>query len=98
MAPRGFTAVTKLILSHSCYKGFCIDIYLDGIWVLVCSKWAGKRAWLFLCSVLTCLGLHINLFKSDLHLIQTFGFLGLCLDNVSWPFPCCRHNILWSVR
>ena len=63
-------------------KGFCIVIYLDDILVLVCSKWAGKRAYLFLCSLLVRLGLHINLSKSDLHLTQTFCFLRLCWDTV----------------
>ena len=50
--------------------------------VLVCSKWAGKRARLFLCSLLVRLGLHINFSKSDLHLSQSFTFLGLCWDTV----------------
>ena len=50
--------------------------------VLVHSKWAGKRACLFLCSLLVHLGLHINFFKSDLCLSQTFCFLGLCWDTV----------------
>ena len=42
----------------------------------------GKRAHLFLCSLLVCLGLHINLSKSDLCLTQTFCFLGLYWDPV----------------
>ena len=46
------------------------------------SKQAGKRAYSFLCSLLVHLGLHINFSKSDLHLIQTFCFLGLCWDTV----------------
>ena len=69
-----------LLLCH--HKGFHIVIYLDDILVLVHSKWAGKRAHLFLCSLLVCLGLHINFSKSDLHLMQTFCFLGLCWDTV----------------
>ena len=48
--------------------------YLDDILVLVHSKQAGKRACLFLCSLLVCLGLHINFFNSDLHFDQTFCF------------------------
>ena len=48
----------------------------------VCSKWAGVWACLFLCSLLVCLGLHINFSKSDLCLTQTFCFLGLCWDTV----------------
>ena len=50
--------------------------------VLVCSKWAGKRACSFLYSLLVRLGLHINFSKSDLCLTQTFCFLGLCWDTV----------------
>ena len=49
---------------------------------LVCSKRAGKRAHLFLCSLLVHLGLHINFSKSDLCLSQSFTFLGLCWDTV----------------
>ena len=82
-APRVFTALTKPILFLCHHKGFHIIIYLDGILVLVCSKQAGKRAHLFfLCSLLVCPGLHINFSKSDLHLSQTFCFLGLCWDTV----------------
>ena len=75
-------AITKPILSICHCKGFCIVIYLDDILVLVRSKWAGKRAHLFLCSLLVCLGLHINFSKSDLCLTQTFCFLELCWDTV----------------
>ena len=57
-------------------------IYLDDILDLVCSKQAGKRAHSFLCPLLVFLGLHINLSKSDLHLTQTFCFLGLCWDTL----------------
>ena len=80
--PRVFTSLTKPILFLCHCKGFHIVIYLDDILVLVCSKWADKRAHLFLCSLLVCLGLHINFSKSDLHLSQTFCFLGLCWDTV----------------
>ena len=62
-APRVFTSLTKPILFLCHHKGLCIVIYLDDILVLVCSKWAGKRACLFLCSLLVCLGLHINFSK-----------------------------------
>ena len=81
-APQVFTALTKPILFLCCCKGFHIVIYLDDIVVLVCSKWAGKRAHLFLCSLLVWLGLHINFSKSDLCLTQTFCFMGLCWDTV----------------
>ena len=53
--------------------------------VLVHSKQAGKRACLFLCSLLVWLGLHINFSKPDHHLTQIFSFLGLCWDTVHIP-------------
>ena len=81
-APRVFTSLTKPILFLCHCKGLCIVIYLDDILVLVHSKWAGKRAHLFLCSLLVLLGLHINFSKSDLCLSQSFTFLGLCWDTV----------------
>ena len=37
-APWGFTALTKPILFLCCCMGFYIVIYLDNIWVLVCSS------------------------------------------------------------
>ena len=80
--PRFFTALTKPILFLCHHKGFHIVISLDDILVLVHSKWAGKRAHSFLCSLLVCLGLLINFSKSDLHLTQTFCFFGLCWDTV----------------
>ena len=89
-APRVFTSLMKLILFLCHHKGLHIVIYLDDILVLVHSKQAGRRACLFLCSLWVCLGLHINFSKSDLHLSQSFTFLGLCWDtvcmSVSLPF------------
>ena len=81
-APSIFTSLTKPILFLCCHKGLHIVIYLDDILVLVCSKWVDKRTHLFLCSLLVCLDLPINFSKSDLHLTQTFCFLGLCWDTV----------------
>ena len=81
-APRVFTSLTKPILFLCHCKGLRIVIYLDDILVLVHSKWAGKRENLLLCSLLVCLGQHINFSKSDLHLSQSFTFLGLCWDTV----------------
>ena len=75
-APRVFTTLTKPILFLCHYKGFHIFISLDEILVLVCSKWSGKRTHSFLCSLLVCLGLHVNFSKSDLCLPHTFCFLG----------------------
>ena len=81
-APRVFTSLTKPILFLCHCKGLRIVIYLDDILVLVHSKQAGKRACLFLCSLLVHLSLHINFSKSDLCLSQSFTFLGLCWDTV----------------
>ena len=81
-APWVFTALTKPILFLCHCKGFHIVIYLDDILVLMFSKQAGKRACSFLCSLLVWLGLHINFSKSDLCLMHTFSFLGLCWDTV----------------
>ena len=79
--PRVFTVLTKPI-SFLCHcKGFHIVIYLGDILILVSSKWSCKRAHSFLCSLLVCLGLHINFSKSDLCLTQTFCFIGLCWDT-----------------
>ena len=77
-----FAALTKPILFLFHCKSFHIVIYLDDIMVLVHSKQADRRAHSFLCSLLVGLGLHINFSKSDLHLTQTFCFLGLCWDTV----------------
>ena len=82
-ATQVFTTITEPILFLCHHKGFCIVIYLDDILVLVHSKWAGKRAHSFLCSLLVRLGLHNNFSKSDLCLTQTFCFVGLC--SVSLP-------------
>ena len=81
-APGVSMSLTKPILFLCCCKGLCIVIYLDDILVFVCSKWVGKRACSFVCSLLVHLGLHINFFKSDLCLSQTFTFLGLCWDTI----------------
>ena len=75
---RVLTALTKPILFLCHHKGLHIVIYLDDILVLVCFKQAGKGAHSFLCSLLVCLGLHINFAKSDLCLTLTFCFLGFC--------------------
>ena len=66
IAPRIFTSLTKPILILCHCKGFHIVIYLDDIMFLIHSKQEGKRAGLFLCSLLVQLGLHINFSKPDL--------------------------------
>ena len=82
-APRVFTSLTKPILFLCHCKGLHIVIYLDDIFVIVCSKQAGQRAHFFLCSLLVCLGLHINFFQvgpSPLLVLYFFGVvLGYCL-------------------
>ena len=67
-----FTALNKLIFFLWQCMAFCIVIYLDDGLVLVCSELEGRRAQSFLCSLLVCLGLHINFSKSYLHLTWTF--------------------------
>ena len=98
-APQVFTALTKPILFLCHHKGFCIVIYLDDILVLVHSKWAGRRAYSFLCSSLVRLGLHINFSKSDLCLTQTSCFLGLCWDTVpmSVSLPPDKLADIWQL-
>ena len=81
-APRVFTSLMKPILFLCHCKGLHIVTYLDDILVLIHSKWEGKRACLFLCSLLVHLGLHINFSKSDPCLSQSFTFVGLCWDTV----------------
>ena len=77
--PQVFIALAKPILFLCHCKVFHIVIYLDDIMVLVHSKWAGRRACSFLCSLLVRLGLHINFSKSDLSLTQMFCLLGVML-------------------
>ena len=79
---RVFTSLTKPIFFLCHHKGLHIVIFLNDIMVLIHSKQVGKRAHFFLCSLLVCLGLHINFSKSELCLSQAFCFLGLCWDTV----------------
>ena len=92
-ALRLFTALTKPILFLCHGMGFHIVFYLDDILVQVCSKCAGKRGHSFLCSLLFCLGLHINFSKFDFHLTQTFCFLGLCWDTVHMSVSLCPDKL-----
>ena len=81
-APRVFMPFTNLFCSFAIAK-VCMLLYIwMTSWFSFTLKWVGKRAHLFLCSLLACFGLHINFSKSDLHLSQTFCFLGLCWDTV----------------
>ena len=91
--PRVFTSLTKPILFLCHCKGLCIVIYLDDILVLGCSRQVGKRACLFLCSLLVHLCLHINFSKSDLCLSQSFTFLGLYWDTVHMSVSLPADNL-----
>ena len=81
--PPGFLHPSQNLFCSFAIPKVCIllSIWLTS-WSLFASKQAGKRAYLFLCSLLVCLGLHINFSKSDLHFSQSFTFLGLCWDTV----------------
>ena len=65
-AHRVFMSLTKPIMFLSHHTGLHIVIYWDDILVLIGCKQVGKRARLFLCSLLVHLGFHINFSKSDL--------------------------------
>ena len=98
-SPQVFTALTKPILFLCHHKGFYIVIYLHDILVLVSSKWAGKRACLFLCFLLVRLSLHMNFSKSECCLTQIFCFLGLCWDTVhmSVSLPPDKLADIWQL-
>ena len=88
---RVITSLTTPILFLYRYKGFHVIIYLDGILVLVCSKYAGKRVQTFLCSQLAHLGLVI--FPSPNFIsLSAFHYLECC-DTVNMPTCLCH---LWS--
>ena len=77
--PLGFLLPSQNLFCSFAIARACVLLFtLDDILVLLCSKWAH----LFLCSLLVRLGLHINFSKLDLHLSQSFTFLGLCWDTV----------------
>ena len=61
--------------------------------VLTHSKYIAKRAQTFLCSLLVCLGLHINFSKSELYLMLQFSFLGLCWDTVDMSASLLSDNL-----
>ena len=90
--PRFFTALTKPILFLCHYKGFHIVSYLDDILVLDHSKWAGKRACLFLCCLLVYLGL-----QSIMQGIQPqrFKSLNSVLKGILAMFVFMKIPISW---
>ena len=63
-APRVFTSLIKPMLFLCRCKGFHVNIYLDDILVLTCSKGADKRAQIFFYSFVF-VWLHINFSKSE---------------------------------
>ena len=87
-APQVFTSLTKPILFLCHHKGLHIVIYLDDILVLVCSKWASRRARSFLCSLL---GLdYILIFPS-----LTFPSLSLFVSwGYAWILSTCQYIYL----
>ena len=96
-APRVFTSLMKPILFLCHCKGFHIVIYLDDILVLICSKLAGKRACLILCSLLVHLGLHINFSKSDLCLSQSLLFwVYVGILSICWYLYPLRSKLTFS--
>ena len=64
------TSITKAILLLCQHKHFHVIICLDGMLVLINFRHAGKCA----CSLLVCVELHINFFKSELHLAHYLCF------------------------
>ena len=76
LQPLGFLCPSPNLFCSFAIANVCI---LLSIWMTSWSSFA-LNGWghLFLCSLLVHLGLHINFSKSDLHLTQTFYFLGLC--------------------
>ena len=72
-------------------QGFCV-IYLDDSLVLSHSKYAGKSLQAFL-RLLVLFVLHINFWKSELHLTHYFSLLGLCWETVdmSVSLPSDKH-------
>ena len=56
-----------------------------------------KRAQTFLCSLLVHLGLHVNISKSDLWLMQQLSFLGLCWNAVGMSVSLPSDK-LWDIE
>ena len=52
------------------------------------------RSQSFLCSLLLCLGLHINFSKSELHLTQQTSFLYLCWDSVTMSLSLQSEKLI----
>ena len=81
--PLGFLHPSPNLFCSFAITGVCIllSIWMTS-WCSFTLSIVGNRAPLFLCSLLVCLGLHINFSTSDLNLSQTLCFLGLCWDTV----------------
>ena len=63
-------------------QGFSCCYLVGWYMILTDSKHVSKRAWTLLCSLLVCLGLHINISKMELCLMQQFSFYGPCFDTL----------------
>ena len=81
--PLGFSHPSLNLFCSFAIAKICI---LSSIWMISWSLFTLSRQVrghaCFLCSLLVCLGLHINFSKLDLCLSQSFTFLGLCWDSV----------------
>ena len=78
--PLGFSLPSlSLSCSFISAKVSTFSFFLDDIYVLNHSTWAGRRVHSFLCSLLVLLGLHIKFSKYDLCLTQTFCFFTIML-------------------
>ena len=89
----------NLFLFHCQHKGFHIIIHLDDILVLICSKYADRRAQSFICFLLVFLGLHIIFSKSEHCHTQQFCFLGLYWSTVNMSVALFSDKVLeiWNL-
>ena len=97
-AHRVFTSLPKPVLFLCQNKNFCIDICCNHILVLVHPKWARKRAWSLLCSLLVFLELHMNFFHvwpfphSNIlcfwHVLGYFPYVSFFFKFNILLFPC----------
>ena len=69
-------------------------LYLDDILILTHSKHAGKRTWPLHCSLVVCLGLHINFSKSGIHLCSDFPFWTCVVIQVACLSLCLLTNLI----
>ena len=78
--PLGFLCPSPNLFCSFAIAKVCVLLsILDDILVLICSKWVGRRAHLFLCSLLVHLGLHINFFQVWPSSLSDLYFCGVML-------------------